>query len=68
MNSRESELVKLAQAHIAAKTDLSEAIKKAAEVSGYTAGAVRKYIAAKVGETFDEEKRKVEQLSLIFGV
>ena len=38
------------------------------QMSGYTAGAVRKYIAAKVGETFDEEKRKVEQLSLIFGV
>jgi hypothetical protein len=65
---KETELVNLANASNNAATDFGEAIKACAEASGYNAAAVRKYIAAKVGEHFDDEKKKVEQLSLIFGV
>lgn len=65
---REAELVNLATAKNTAAAEFSDAVKVCAEASGYNAAAVRKYIAAKVGNDFDEAKKKVEQLSLIFGV
>lgn len=49
-----------------ASEKLNDAIKATAEKSGLLAGVVRKFVTARAGEKFEEEKRKVEQLSLIF--
>jgi excinuclease UvrABC ATPase subunit len=65
---RETELMGLATKAAGAKTEFAEAVKACAEASGYNAAAVRKYILSRVGEKFDVEKQKIEQLSLIFGV
>lgn len=65
---REDELVRLFKAAGDAAEDLSSAIKKAAEDSGYNSAAVRKFIAAKAGDSYDAERKKVVQLALIFSV
>lgn len=44
----------------------SNAIKAVAERSGLLANVVRKFVKARAGEKFEEEKRTVEQLSLVF--
>lgn len=44
----------------------SDAIKAAAEKSGLLANVVRKFVKARAGEKFEEAKRTVEQLSLVF--
>ena len=49
-----------------ASEKLNDAIKAMAEKSGMLAVVVRKLVTARAGEKFDDEKRKVEQLSLIF--
>jgi hypothetical protein len=59
-------LVSLYRAAEEAGTDLSEAIKAVAEKSGLLATVVRKFIAAKAGEQYEERKRQCEQLSLVF--
>jgi hypothetical protein len=43
-----------------------EAIKGAAEKSGLLATTVRKFIAARAGENFEEQKTKYTQLALVF--
>ena len=65
---REVELVRLFKAADEAATDLSEALKKAAEDSGYNTATVRKRIASMAHDTFDAEKKKAAQLALIFEV
>ncbi len=49
-----------------ASEQFNDAIKAMAEKSGMLAVVVRKLVTARAGEKFDDEKRKVEQLSLIF--
>jgi hypothetical protein len=44
----------------------SDAIKAAAEKSGLLANVVRKFVKARAGDKFEEVKRTVEQLSLVF--
>jgi hypothetical protein len=44
----------------------SDAIKAVAEKSGLMANVVRKFVKARAGEKFEEAKRTVEQLSLVF--
>jgi hypothetical protein len=44
----------------------SDAIKAAAEQSGLLANVVRKFVKARAGDKFEEAKRTVEQLSLVF--
>ncbi len=44
----------------------SDAIKAAAEKSGLLANVLRKFVKARAGEKFEEAKRTVEQLALVF--
>lgn len=44
----------------------SDAIKKAAEDSGYNTKAVRAFIVARAGESFEERKRDCEQQMELF--
>ena len=46
----------------------NDAIKAVAEKAGLLASVVRKFVNARAGEKYEEESRKVEQLSLIFEV
>ncbi len=57
--------------HNAAKdagAELNDGIKAIAEKSGLLASVVRKYVVAKAGDKYEEEERKVQQLSLIFEI
>lgn len=47
-------------------TDFSEAVKAAAESSGFLTKVVRQLVIAKAGEKFEDRKREVGQLSLLF--
>lgn len=49
-----------------ASEDFSSAIKATAEKSGINAAALRKFVAARAGENFEDRKRDCEQLSLLF--
>lgn len=49
-----------------AKDRYNDAVKATAEASGLLAGVVNKFVNARVGESFQDEKRKAEQLSLCF--
>lgn len=60
------ELVRLHTRSAEASNDLSEAIKSAAEKSGYNAAAIRKLVVARAGEKFAEAKRMVEQQMELF--
>jgi hypothetical protein len=64
--SRMPELIQAYKHAKAVNEDLNDAIKVAAEKGGVLASVVRKYVAARAGENFTEEKEKVEQLSLVF--
>lgn len=44
----------------------NDAVKATAEKSGLLASVVRKFVVARAGEKFEEEKRKCEQLQLVF--
>ena len=59
-------LVKLKKSVDEANADFNDAVSKIAENSGMLASVVRKVVTAAAGENFEEEKRKVEQLSLAF--
>ena len=54
-----------AHANEAAK-DFSDAVKKAAEASGYTAAAIRALVTARVGDKFADKRRSVEQQLELF--
>jgi hypothetical protein len=68
IKEREQELVRLYNRSGEAQEDLSTAIKKTAEDSGFNAAAVRRYITAKAGDDFDKQKKHVQQLALIFDI
>lgn len=60
------ELVRLYTQQQAAAEKCSDAIKAVAEKSGLLANVLRKLVKARAGEKFEEAKRTVEQLSLVF--
>lgn len=60
------ELVRLYNQQQAAAEKCSTAIKAAAEKSGLLANVLRKFVKARAGDKFQEAKRTVEQLSLVF--
>jgi len=66
LKERMSQLVKLKTAADEASQNLNDAIKAAAEKSGFLASVVRKVVVAKAGEDFDGKKREVEQLEIAF--
>ena len=66
IKTRVPELVTLKKRCDDAAKDYGDAIKKAAEDSGLLAATVRKFVNAKAGDNFDEEKDKVAQLALVF--
>ena len=49
-----------------AAEDFNAAVKKAAEDSGLNAGAVKKFVLARVGDSFEDKKRDCQQLCLLF--
>jgi len=66
IKSQVDELVQLHRKAAEANDQYGEAIKATAEKSGLLASVVRKFVAARAGEKFTEEKKKAEQLSLLF--
>jgi hypothetical protein len=60
------ELVLLKKSADDAATDYGDAVKAAAEKTGYHASTIRSVIAALAGDDFDGRKGKAEQLSLAF--
>jgi hypothetical protein len=60
------ELVRLYTQQQAASEKCSTGIKTVAEQSGLLANVLRKFVKARAGEKFEEAKRTVEQLSLVF--
>lgn len=44
----------------------NDAIKYVAEQAGLLASVLRKFVGARVGEKYEDEKRKAEQLQLCF--
>ena len=63
---RVDQLITLKRRCEAATTEFSDAVKVAAEESGLQAKTVRSFIAARAGERFEERKRDVTQLALVF--
>lgn len=63
---RLDELVKLHNAQKEAGVEYSDAVKAAAEASGLQASVVRRFVAAKVGNNFDDRKRDAQQMALVF--
>lgn len=61
-------LVKLVKAKEAAAEDLSEAVKKVAEQTGYFAKVVLRRAKAEAGEDYADQQKEARQLSLIFEV
>lgn len=49
-----------------AATDFSDTVKAVAEQSGFLTKVVRQLVIAKAGEKFEDRKREVGQLSLLF--
>ena len=49
-----------------AGTDYGDAVKATAERAGISSSVLRKFVAARAGEKFDECAKEVEQLSLCF--
>jgi len=65
---RMSKLLKLYAESENAKEALSDAIKKAAESTGFNAAALKKFVKARAGDEdeFADRKRDAEQLVLLF--
>lgn len=68
LNDDMEKLTKLYSDLSDAQTDLSAAIKKTAEKSGFLASVVRRLVVAKAGDKFDEIKRQVDQLGEAFSL
>lgn len=60
------ELILLKKSADDAANDYGDAIKAAAEKTGYHASTIRSVIAALAGDDFEDKKGKAEQLSLAF--
>lgn len=65
-HDKEKHLVGLYTKQQEAAADFADAIKVVAEKSGLNASTVRAWVIAKAGENYDEKRRKVQQLSIIF--
>lgn len=59
-------LVKLKGEAEDAAEKYNDAIKYVAEQAGLLAGVLRKFVNARAGDKYDDEKRKAEQLVLCF--
>lgn len=66
LQTRIPELVKLHIKAAEASQDFNDAVKTVAEKSGLLAATVRKYVKARAGDKFDDEKTKAQQLALVF--
>lgn len=60
------DLVHLHRKKEAANETYNAAVKKTAERAGLLSAVVNKFVAAKAGDKFEDEKKKVEQLALVF--
>jgi len=68
LNEAMPKLVKLRQTLAEAAADYSEAVKLAAEKSGYLAAVIRRLADAKAGDKFDDVKRIVDQMAEAFSL
>jgi hypothetical protein len=66
LQTRVPELVALKQKADDASQAFNDAIKNTAESSGLLAATVRKYVKARAGDKFEDEKTKAQQLALCF--
>src|SRR4051812_39520007 len=66
MSVKVDTLVGLYKHQQAVALDFSDAVKAVAEESGLNAKTVRTFIVAKSGEKFEQRKRDVQQLALVF--
>lgn len=66
IKTRIDELTRLHRRSKEASEEFSEAIKKAAEDSGFLATVVRRFVVARSGERFLEKQRENQQLELLF--
>ena len=60
------ELIRLFDKNATVRDDLNKAIKKVAEKTGVLSSVVRRLVAARAGDKFDEKKNEVEQLGIVF--
>lgn len=63
---RIGDLEELYKRSVSAREQFNEAVKIAAEESGLLAVVVKKYVKARVDDKAEAEKRKFEQLCLLF--
>lgn len=66
LKTREDDLIALHKKAAAAQVELDEAVKETARETGLLATTVNKYIKARASDNFDERKKKVMQLALVF--
>jgi len=66
LRERTAELVRLFYAKRDAATAFGDAVKATAEKAGLLSTVVRKFVAAKAGDDYDDAKRKADQLPLVF--
>ena len=66
LEKRIGELEELHNLKTAARDRYNDGVKAAAEKCGMLASVVNKFVNARVGESFEDDKRKVEQLQLCF--
>lgn len=60
------DLVHLHHKKEAANETYNAAVKKTAERAGLLSAVVNKFVSAKAGDKFEDEKKKVSQLALVF--
>jgi hypothetical protein len=63
-----ADLVHLHNKKSQANESYNDAVKATAEKYGLLSSVVNKKVSARAGEKYEEEKKKVEQLALVFGV
>jgi hypothetical protein len=66
INGRIDELLRLYGASQSAGVEFSDAVKAAAEASGYNVAAIRKFVVARAGENFADKKRDLQQQMELF--
>lgn len=66
LTKRIDHLITLKRKVETATADYSDAIKAVSEESGLQAKTVRSFVAARAGERFEERRRDVAQLALVF--
>lgn len=66
LQTKVDQLVKLHNDAADAANDYNEAVKKVAEDSGLLAATVNKFVKAKAGDRFEDQKKKALQLALVF--